>query len=123
MNFNNNKSIYLQIFDNIVEDILKNKLTPGNRIPSVREMAAEIEVNPNTVMRTYNMLQDNDIIFTKRGMGYFVNDTAIDKCLEIKKREFEENELPALFKTMQLLKINPKDLEKKFSDWQKRSNN
>ncbi len=117
MNFNSNKAIYLQIVDSIIEDILMERLKPGSKIPSVRETAATNEVNPNTVMRTYTILQNNDIIFTKRGMGYFVTDDAQKKCIDIKKDEFEQEELPTLFRAMHLLNIDMKDLETKYTLW------
>jgi GntR family transcriptional regulator len=74
MEFGDNNAIYLQIADHFCENILLQKWNPGDRIPSVREMAVSIEVNPNTVMRTFNYLQDKGIIFNKRGIGYFVTE-------------------------------------------------
>ena len=78
MEFKDTQTIYLQIADHFCENILRKKWNPGDRIPSVREMAVNIEVNPNTVMRTFNYLQDKGIIFNKRGIGYFVSDG--EKC-------------------------------------------
>ena len=111
MEFNDNKSIYLQIADLFCENILQKKWSEGERIPSVRETAVNIEVNPNTVMRTFNFLQDMEIIFNKRGIGYFVADDAYSKTVALKKEEFIKEDLPALFKTMELLKINFDDLK------------
>ena len=76
MNFKDNKAIYLQIADRIGDQILSGTLTPEGKVPSVRELAAEIEVNANTVARTYDHLQQNGIIYTKRGLGYFVSPDA-----------------------------------------------
>ena len=59
MNFKDNKAIYLQIADRIGDQILAGHLTPDGKVPSVRELAAEIEVNANTVARTYDHLQQN----------------------------------------------------------------
>ena len=64
--------VYLQIADSISEDILLRKWSELERIPSVREMAVTLEVNPNTVQRTYTFLQSKGIIFNRRGIGYFV---------------------------------------------------
>ena len=79
MNFKDNKAIYLQIADRIGDQILSGALTPDGKVPSVRELAAEIEVNANTVARTYDHLQQNGVIFTKRGLGYFVSPEAKEK--------------------------------------------
>ena len=119
MEFNNQLAIYLQIVERIYEDILLGKLKEGERMPSVREMAVNTEVNPNTVMRSYAYLQEKEIIFNKRGIGYFICDTVFNKIQNMKKEEFLEQELPKLFKSMQLLNIDIKDLEKQFEVYKK----
>jgi DNA-binding transcriptional regulator YhcF (GntR family) len=111
MEFNYNKAIYLQITDLFCDEILIKKWNNGDRIPSVRELAINIEVNPNTVMRTYSYLQDKGIIYNKRGIGYFLTDDAYDKTLKMRKEEFIKTELPAIFKTVKLLDINFDDLK------------
>ena len=73
MIFKDNKSIYLQIADRICDEILLGKYNEDERIPSVREYASMVEVNSNTVMRTYDYLQSDEIIYNKRGIGYFVS--------------------------------------------------
>lgn len=110
MNFNSNKAIYLQIADFICENILMENWKAEERIPSVREFAINIEVNPNTVMRTYSFLQDRDIIYNKRGIGYFISEDAFEKTLKLKKKEFMNKDLPEFLKKMKLLNINPKDI-------------
>ena len=107
MDFSENKPIYLQICDAICERILSGEFKPDERIPSVREYGASIGVNPNTVMRTYEKLTDDGIIFNKRGIGYFVSPDAVRIVLESERREFIENELPAILKRMKLLGIDP----------------
>ncbi|HEB31163.1 MAG TPA: GntR family transcriptional regulator [Spirochaetes bacterium] len=111
MEFKEKQAIYLQIGEHISETILRKQWEEGEKIPSVREMAMSIEVNPNTVMRTYSYLQDRGIIFNKRGIGYFVADDAYEKTQELKKRNFINRELPHFFKTMDLLKITFDDLK------------
>ncbi|MEN8192356.1 MAG: GntR family transcriptional regulator [Bacteroidota bacterium] len=110
MRFNSKKAIYLQIADFICENILLENWKIGERIPSVREFAVNIEVNPNTVMRTYSFLQDQDIIFNKRGIGYFISEDAFEKTLKLKKDEFISQDLPEFIKKMKLLNIAPKDI-------------
>lgn len=110
MEFNNNKSIYLQICDAICEQILSGELRPDERIPSVREYGADIGVNPNTIMRSYEKLTGDGIIYNKRGIGYFISPDAKDIVLETLRKEFLESELPAIRKRMALLGLDPSSL-------------
>ena len=107
MEFNSNKSIYLQICDNICERILSGDLKPDARIPSVREYGADIGVNPNTVMRSYEKLTGEGIIYNRRGIGYFIAPDAKDVVLSTLRKEFIENEVPQIVKRMNLLGIRP----------------
>ncbi len=115
MDFRESQAIYLQIADYICETILKDKWQGGARIPSVRELAVSMEVNPNTVMRTFNYLQEKGIIFNKRGIGYFITEEGKSKTMELKKQEFIEEQIPRFIKTMKLLGIEMKDFEKFYS--------
>ena len=110
MEFNGNKSIYLQICDSICEMILSGDLAPEARIPSVREYGAEIGVNPNTIMRSYERLTGEGIIYNRRGIGYFISLNARDIVLENLRKDFLENELPGIIRKMQLLGIRPEEV-------------
>lgn len=110
MDFDNNKPIFLQIVDGICEKILSGELKAEDRIPSVREYGAQIGVNPNTVVRSYEKLTSEGIIYMKRGLGYFVSTEAKEIVLEKERKEFIENEFPKMLKRMKLLNINPKEL-------------
>ncbi len=114
MEFKSNQAIYLQIADFICEQILLEKWPPGERIPSVRDLAAQLEVNPNTVMRTYDFLQGKDIIFNKRGIGYSASERSVDLILAYRKERFLENELPGFFKTLYLLNITMEELQSRY---------
>lgn len=94
MEFDSNKSIYLQICDTICENILSAELAPDSRIPSVREYGADIGVNPNTVMRSYEKLTSEGIIYNKRGIGYFISPDAKEIVLQSQRNEFLSQELP-----------------------------
>lgn len=107
MEFTENRPIYLQISDAICEKILSGELKSEDRMMSVREYGALIGVNPNTVMRTYEKLTNEGIIYNKRGIGYFVCPQARDTVLANERKSFLENELPAILKRMQLLGIEP----------------
>lgn len=106
MEFGNNKAIYLQIYDNICERILSGDFAPGGRIPSVRDYGAEIGVNPNTVMRTYERLTNAGIIYNQRGIGYFISENAPEIVLDAQRREFLEEELPVIRKRIKLLGLD-----------------
>ena len=111
MEFDSNKSIYLQICDAIYERILSGELEPDARIPSVREYGAEIGVNPNTVMRSYEKLTNDGVIYNRRGIGYFITPDARDIVLYTMKKEFMMNELPQILRKMELLGISIEDLQ------------
>lgn len=110
MEFDSNKPIYLQISDSLCERILSGDLKPEDRILSVRELGAEIGVNPNTVARSYEKLTDAGIIYTRRGLGYFVAPGAKEIVLEAERKSFLENEWPKLLKRAELLDIDLKKL-------------
>jgi GntR family transcriptional regulator len=117
MNFKDDKAIYLQIADYFYENILIKDMKSNDRIPSVRDLAVETEVNPNTVMRTYQFLQDNNIIYNKRGIGYFISDTAFEITHKMKKEEFITEKLPEFFKTLKNLNISLSEIEKYYKDF------
>ena len=110
MEFRQNEAIYLQIADLACENVLSGAWRPGDRVPSVRELAGEIEVNPNTVVRTYAYLQDQGIIQNQRGLGYFVEERAPEVTRELMRRTFVNRDLPRIFRTMDLLGMDMGEL-------------
>ena len=110
MEFRKQKPIYLQIAERLMEQVLAGGLAEDDRMPSVREVAAQMGVNPNTVMRTFDYLQGEEIIFNRRGVGYFVASDASGKILALQRKEFLEEELPAIRQKMQLLGISLEEL-------------
>jgi GntR family transcriptional regulator len=115
MEFRESQAIYLQIADLFCENILLKKWMTDEKIPSVREIAVEVEVNPNTAMRTYTYLQDKGIIYNKRGIGYFVAEDGYNKSLDLKKEKFYNQELPLFFKTIELLGISIEEVGKLYA--------
>ena len=105
MEFSEPKGIYLQIADQIRERILRGEWKVGERIPSIRELAVELGVNPNTVTKSYQKLLDKDLISNQRGRGYFVSENAAGRALKEMKDEFMREEVPKISRTMQLLGI------------------
>lgn len=91
--FQSSKPIYMQIVDSIVIDILQNKQKPAEKLPSVREMAVKMGVNPNTIQRAYGELERMNVVETRRGQGTFVLDNAIllDELKTSMQKEIIEN--------------------------------
>lgn len=110
MEFRKQKPIYLQIADRLMEQVLAGELKEEDRVPSVRDVAEAMGVNPNTVMRTFEYLQGADIIYNRRGVGYFVSPDAQQKILEKQRREFIEDDLPIIKQKMKMLGIDPREL-------------
>ena len=110
MEFRKQKPIYLQIADRLMEQILAAELKEEDRVPSVRDVAEAMGVNPNTVMRTFEFLQGEEIIYNRRGVGYFVSPDAKQKILAEQRREFLEEELPLIKQKMKMLGIDIKAL-------------
>ena len=106
MNFNADKPIYLQIADRLCDRILSGELKGDDRIPSVREFGAEIGVNPNTVIRSYDKLLGEEIFYNKRGIGYFVAPDAREKVLSAQRESFLRDDVPAILERMQLLGLD-----------------
>ncbi len=118
MEFRTDLAIYLQIADYICEMILTEQWAAGTKIPSIRELAVDIEVNPNTVMRTYAYLQDKKIIFNRRGIGYFVATEGLAITRKMKQDDFISNDLPRVFRTLDILGIAIDDLKKLYNQYQ-----
>ena len=106
MDFHGDKPIYLQIADVFCDSILSGSLKADDRIPSVREYGADIGVNPNTVMRVYEKLTADGIIYNKRGIGYFVSQEAREKILDTQRAEFLAKEVPAICRRLELLGLD-----------------
>lgn len=117
MDFRDNEAIYLQIAAYVSENITLNKWQVEQKIPSVRDLAVELQVNPNTVARTYDFLQNREVIFNKRGIGYFVSEDAKDKVKTYRKERFLQQELPEFFKNIFLLDISLEEIEKRYQEF------
>jgi GntR family transcriptional regulator len=83
-------------------------------------MAVSTEVNPNTVMRTFNYLQEKGIIYNKRGIGYFVADDGFEKTRTLRKENFVNLELPNIFMQMRLLRVSMDDVNNYYQEYLKR---
>jgi GntR family transcriptional regulator len=119
MEFRENPAIYIQIAEYVCEQILLKKWNLGDRIISIRDLAISMEVNPNTVQRAYDFLQQKEIITNKRGIGYFIEDDAMERILNFRREQFMENELPVFMRTIYLLKIDLKEIKTQFEQFVK----
>ncbi len=115
MEFKNNKGIFQQIADNICERILSGEFKAGDKVQSVRKLAATLGVNQNTIMRTFIELQHNNIVDNRRGIGYFVTDNAPKMIRDMRKEEFTQEILPAFIQQVKLLEITKEELEPLFN--------
>ena len=120
MKFKESKSIYLQIADRINDEILQGQYAEDGRIPSVREYAATVEVKANTVVRTYDYLQGQEIIYNKRGIGYFVATGARELIHSLRKNTFLKEELDYFFRQIKTLDIPIKEITDMYREFCKK---
>lgn len=116
--FDNNIPIYLQIMNIVKEQIIRGEIKEGDKIPSVREFAEMLQINPNTVQRTFQELEREGIVITKRGMGRYVTEDS-EKIMEVKQEMSKEiitnflNGMKSLgFEEEEILKIVLKEIKK-----------
>ncbi len=110
MEFSSTQPIYLQIVNWVLEQILSENWKAGEKVMSVRELAVHFEVNANTVMRSYDYLQNNQILMNKRGIGFFVAENAVEIIKTLRKKQFMDEEVPVFFKHLRLLDIDIKEI-------------
>lgn len=113
----NNKAIFIQIAERICDAIMRGEYHEEERLPSVREYAVEAEVNPNTVMRSYERLASKGLIFNRRGIGFFVEPHARVKIMRERCDELMNVRMPALYSLMMHLGITPEDLADSYREY------
>lgn len=116
MRFRSDRPIFQQIIEQIEARIVQGDLAADARVPAVREVALELEVNPNTVVRSFLELEQSGVIFKRRGLGYFVSADAKDQILDRQRKDFLEQELPEVVRKMRLLGLGPDVLQRLFND-------
>ena len=110
IDFKSTKGIFLQIAENICRQILEGTLKAGDRVPSVRDLAADFEVNRNTVLRTYALLDETGVFENRRGVGFFVSAKAVKIIRASERKEFYAEDLPEFIQKVKLLKLTEADL-------------
>ena len=114
--FSNDKPIFQQMADRLCDEILAGVYKDDDRIPSVREYAVTLEVNTNTAVKAYEQLSRENVIYNKRGLGYFVTPGAREHILQERRKVFLGQTLPELFRQMNLLGLGIEDI---VAAWQK----
>jgi DNA-binding transcriptional regulator YhcF (GntR family) len=115
MRFNSERPIFAQIEELLVEQVLDGRAGPGDRLPSARELASSLEVNPNTAARALQELADAGLARCERGTGYFVADKGPALAKAERKKRFFDEELPRFFKRMDELGIAPSEILERYS--------
>lgn len=117
MKYKTDKPIYLQIVDYICSQIIQDKWDINNRTPSVRELSILLAVNPNTVVRAFENIEQLGIVYNKRGIGFFIEEDAKEKIDKLYKEEFFQENLPELFEKMKILKISVEEIAKAYEEY------
>jgi DNA-binding transcriptional regulator YhcF (GntR family) len=102
------------------QNIMSGAWPEEKRIPSVREFAMEMEINPNTVLRAYEALQKIGVIESRRGVGYFVTENAVENIRNQHRTEFVRDELPELFNRMALLRVSIDEVVEQYKHYHDR---
>ena len=109
-NWNDSQPIYRQLRDRVVAMILEGVLKEGDPLPSVRNVAAEYQLNPLTVLKGYQQLVDEQLVEKRRGRGMFVTEGARRALMKDERQHFLEEEWPKIAGRIQRLGFEPKDL-------------
>lgn len=116
MEFKADRPIYKQILDYAFARIISGSWTPGQRIPSVRELAVQLAVNSHTVLKAYEQLQADGIIAPRRGMGFYLEPAAPELVIAEQRREFYDTVLDTVFAQMDMLGITIDDVAARYRE-------
>jgi GntR family transcriptional regulator len=119
--WNDNSPIYRQLKERIVVMMLEGQLKPGDVLPSVRQIAADYQLNPITVSRAYQELADETLVEKRRGLGMYVTEGATGKLLASERERFLREEWPAMVERIQRLGLRVEDLLKAAAEREKQS--
>jgi DNA-binding transcriptional regulator YhcF (GntR family) len=111
MRFNDQKPIFSQIAELLENDIVAERIPAGTRLPSARDLASSLEVNPNTAARALQSLAESGIAQVERGTGYYVSEAGAAKVREFRRNRFLDEELPRLFRSMVDLGVKVEEIE------------
>lgn len=114
--FNDTQPIFVQIRQRIIEMILRRTAGEGDVLPSVRQISADLSVNPLTVTKAYQSLVDIGVVESRRGMGMYVNEGAREKLLAHERKKFLAEDWPRIVQQIQALELDPAQLLNQGSD-------
>jgi len=117
MEFRDNEPIYLQIAAYVGQNILLGKWLADQKIPSVRDLAMELQVNLNTVLHAYEFLEGQGVIYIKRGLGNFVALDGQEKVKAYRRERFIQQDLPVFFTNVYLLGISQEEILKRYEQF------
>ncbi|KAA6453564.1 GntR family transcriptional regulator [Bacillus swezeyi] len=106
--FSSSKPIYKQIAEQLFKKMVREEIKPGEKLPSVRELAVETQVNPNTIQRTYNEMERMGIVETRRGQGTFVVEKS--EVIDDLKREMQAEVIGQFVLSMEELGLSKQDM-------------
>lgn len=122
MQFDNTQPIWAQIYELLLTHIADGEWCEEERIASVRELGATLAVNPNTVMRAYERATDEQLIYNRRGIGYFVSVGARERAATLLRQRFEREQLPSIFRSMQRVGITAEEFVSLYKNYQENEN-
>lgn len=117
MNFKTDKPIYRQIIEYAFTCIISGEWIPEQKVPSVRELAVKLAVNSHTVLKAYEFLQSENIIYPRRGMGFYLAADAKENVNAARRHEFYNTTLTELFSEMEMLGISISDLVERYKSY------
>ncbi|MBQ1990097.1 MAG: GntR family transcriptional regulator [Rikenellaceae bacterium] len=122
MQFDNTQPIWAQIYELLLTHIADGEWREEERVASVRELGATLAVNPNTVMRAYERATDDQLIYNRRGIGYFVSVGARERAATLLRQRFEREQLPSIFRSMQRVGITAEEFVSLYKNYQENEN-
>lgn len=122
MQFDNTQPIWAQIYELLLTHIADGEWCEEERVVSVRELGATLAVNPNTVMRAYERATDEQLIYNRRGIGYFVSVGARERAATLLRQRFEREQLPSIFRSMQRVGITAEEFVSLYKNYQENEN-
>lgn len=122
MQFDNTQPIWAQIYELLLTHIADGEWREEERVASVRELGATLAVNPNTVMRAYERATDEQLIYNRRGIGYFVSVGARERASTLLRQRFEREQLPSIFRSMQRVGITAEEFVSLYKNYQENEN-
>lgn len=117
MGIKESRPVYLQLADKLMDDVVNGRIAPDERVPSVREFAADNQVNVNTAIRAYDYLTNRDIIYTRRGMGYYACADGAQRVASLRRDEFMRNDMEFFFQQLKSFGMTPEQLSTLYTDF------